>query len=290
MIISVSRRTDIPACYSEWFFNHLKAGHAMVKNPFNPKQIKKADLSPQAVDAFVFWTKDPKPMLTRLDELSDYTYYFTFTLTPYGIDIEPGFNDKSYLIQTFKDLSLMIGQEKVIWRYDPILLNDKYTKEFHIEKFKGIAAELKGFTEKCVISFVDSYRSISKALASIGSKEIKVQDMKEMAEPMSKAALNSNMILATCCEPLDLSTYGITNNKCIDDDLISRISGKEIKAGKDHNQREACGCAASIDIGAYDTCPKGCLYCYANHSRKTLKRNLMKHNPNSPFLDGLESI
>ena len=286
MIISASRRTDIPACYSDWFFKRLKAGFAMVRNPFNPKQVKKVDLSPQAVDGFVFWTKDPSPMIPRLIELKSYSFYFTFTLTSYGKDIEPGFNDKCTLIKTFKDLSLMIGPEKVIWRYDPIILNDKYTKEFHIEKFREMATELNGYTEKCIISFVDSYLSINKSLQAIGSEEINNQDMKNLAAPFSKAALNNSMQIATCCEPADLSLYGITHNKCIDEELLSKISGAEIKASKDRNQRGACGCATSVDIGAYDTCHKSCLYCYANHSQKTLKRNLMNHNPDSPFLTG----
>ncbi|MDX1359159.1 MAG: DUF1848 family protein, partial [Clostridia bacterium] len=144
MIISSSRRTDIPACYSDWFFNRLEAGFAMVRNPFNPKQVRRVDLSPQSVDGFVFWTKDPKPMISRLNELKYYSYYFTFTLTPYESDIEPAFANKGTLLQTFKDLALMIGPEKVIWRYDPIIISDKYTKEFHIEKFNEMAGELKG--------------------------------------------------------------------------------------------------------------------------------------------------
>jgi hypothetical protein len=205
-------------------------------------------------------------------------------LNPYEEDIEPAFAYKGTLLKTFKDLSLMIGHEKVIWRYDPIIINKKYTKEFHIEKFNEMAGELKGYTEKCVISFVDSYRSIRKNLQNIGSEVISAQDMLDIAAQISKGALKNKKLIATCCETEDLSPYGITSNKCIDDELLSRISGKEIKVGRDRNQRKACGCAASIDIGAYDTCPKGCLYCYANHSPKTLKRNISNHNPDSTSL------
>jgi len=285
MIISVSRRTDIPACYSEWFFNRIKDGYCMVCNPYNPKQIKRVDLSPEAVDGFVFWTKDPSPMMLRLNELENYNYYFTYTLTPYEDDIEPGFSDKGTLVKIFKDLSLAIGPEKVIWRYDPIILNEKYTSAYHKNSFVEMAEQLKGYTEKCVISFVDDYRSVTKALESIGSEPISEQDISEIAEHFSKAALKNNMQLATCCEPNDLSQYGIIHNKCIDAGLLSRISGIEITAGKDRNQRQACGCAASVDIGAYNTCPKGCLYCYANHNLKRLEKNQKNHNPESLSLN-----
>lgn len=284
MIVSASRRTDIPACYSDWFFNRIRNGYCMVSNPYNPKQIKRVDLSPEAVDGFVFWTKDPAPMLPRLNELENYNYYFTFTLTPYDKEIEPGFLDKATLLKTFKDLSLMIGAEKVIWRYDPVILNDKYSIDFHIDKFWEFSEHLSDYTNKCVISFVDEYRSISKALASIGAQAIPEEQMIEMAEHFSKAALKADMKLATCCESIDLSPYGIAHNSCIDSKLLSQIAGRQIKAGRDKNQRENCGCAASIDIGVYDTCPKGCLYCYATHSKNVLSKNLETHNAYLPGL------
>ena len=236
------------------------------------------------VDGFVFWTKDPSPMIPRLSELDGYSYYFTFTITPYDYDIEPGFADKNTLIQTFRNLSLLIGAERVIWRYDPILISKRYSKNYHISKFSEFAEKLKGYTRKCVISFVDEYRAISKSLESIGSMPISISDMYEIGKHMSKAALNNDMVLATCSETANLSPFGIAHNCCIDAVLLSRISGKEIKSKKDRNQRISCGCAKSLDIGQYDTCFKGCLYCYANRSNKTLGKSILKHDPSSPFL------
>ena len=161
MIISVSRRTDIPSYYSEWFFNRLKDGYAYVRNPMNPHQISEVSLSPDVVDGIVFWTKNPTPMLNRLDELQDYTYYFQFTLTPYGVDIEKNIPSKNKIvIPTFQKLSTLIGKDRVIWRYDPILLNDKYTLQYHMKYFRVLCDKLAGYTEKCTISFLDLYKNI----------------------------------------------------------------------------------------------------------------------------------
>jgi len=141
MILSVSRRTDIPNYYSEWFYNRIREGFLYVRNPMNPHQISKISLSSDIVDCIVFWTKNPANMMPRLDELQNYKYYFQFTLTGYGKDIEPNIpNKRKDLIKTFQNLSERIGSEKVIWRYDPILLNEKYISEYHIKAFKEIAS------------------------------------------------------------------------------------------------------------------------------------------------------
>lgn len=158
MILSVSRRTDIPNYYPEWFFNRIKEGFVYVRNPMNPRQISRIDISPDVVDCIVFWTKNPEPMLERLNELSDYRYYFQFTLTGYGRDIEPGIpHKKEKMIPVFKDLADRIGKQRVIWRYDPIMFTSTYTPEYHLKAFEQIASALNGYTEKCVISFVDFY-------------------------------------------------------------------------------------------------------------------------------------
>ena len=143
MIISASRRTDIPNYYSEWFFNRIKEGYVLVRNPMNISQVSKISLSPDVVDGIVFWTKNPLPILDRLEELREYTYYFQFTLTPYGKDVEPNVPSKNDLIiPSFRKLSERIGKERVVWRYDPILFNDKYTMDYHIKYFKALAAKL----------------------------------------------------------------------------------------------------------------------------------------------------
>ena len=168
MILSASRRTDIPNYYSEWFFNRIKEGYAYVRNPVNPRQISEILLTPDVVDCIVFWTKNPAQMMARLGELSAYNYYFQFTLTGYGKDIERGVpHKKERMLPIFRELSQMIGKERVIWRYDPIIINDKYTTEYQISAFRQIAQALDGFTEKVVISFVDIYSKIKKNMERI---------------------------------------------------------------------------------------------------------------------------
>ena len=195
MIISASRRTDIPAFYSEWFINRIKEGYVIVRNPMNNKQLLRIILSPDIVDCIVFWTKNPIPMIPRLDELKDYCYYFQFTLTGYGRDIEAHLPDKKKaLIPAFQRLSEKIGPEKVIWRYDPILINDRYTMDYHLKAFEEIASSLKGFTEKCVFSFVDTYTRNLKAMQSLGVRDVTDDEMRSMAVRLRDIAASNSIV------------------------------------------------------------------------------------------------
>ncbi|EOD01162.1 DUF1848 domain-containing protein [Caldisalinibacter kiritimatiensis] len=286
MIISVSRRTDIPAFYSDWFFNRLKEGYVYVRNPFNRKQVSKINLNPEVVDCFVFWTKDPLPMMKRLDELKDYCYYFQFTLTPYRRDIETNIRKKRDIIKTFKQLSNIIGKEKVIWRYDPIFINEFYNKEYHYEWFERFAYELSNYTEKCVISFIDLYKKTLRNTKHLNIEELKDEDIFQIAEKFSSVAQKYNIKIETCSESIDLTQYGIKKGKCINDKLISRILGCQLDVKKDNTQREVCGCVKSIDIGEYNTCKHNCLYCYANFNYKQVDEKYKKHLRNSPLLVG----
>lgn len=285
MIISASRRTDIPSHYSAWFFNRLKEGHVFVRNPMNTHQVSKIKLSPDVVDCIVFWTKNPKPMLDKLTLLKDYRYYFQFTLTSYGKDVEENVPLKSdEVIDTFQKLSCAIGRERVIWRYDPIFFNEKYSADYHLRYFEKLARRLRDYTEKCTISFIDDYPRIRRSMASLNIQAMSSPQKLQIAGSMAKIADENGLQIDTCSEAIDLSKFGITHAKCIDDALIERIIGCPIIAEKDKNQRLECGCAASIDIGAYDTCQNGCRYCYANHSRKAAGNNPSKYHAFSPLL------
>lgn len=285
MILSASRRTDLPAFYSEWFFRRLREGYACVRNPRNPRQVSRIPLSPDVVDGIVFWTKDPRPMLGRLGELREYPYYFQFTLSPYGSDLEPGLPSKrEVLLPAFRELARRLGPERVVWRYDPILLSRRYSLQAHGELFGEFARYLRGSTQKCVISFLDFYRNTEKNLRGQGLLPLGGEEMLELGARLSEAARENGMSLEACSEPLDLSALGIGRARCIDAELLSRISGRRLEAPKDKNQRRGCGCAESVDLGAYDTCRHGCLYCYANHSRKLLSE--MVHDPSSSLLSG----
>ena len=284
MIISASRRTDIPAFYSDWFFNRIKERYVLVRNPMNYRQISKVNLSPEVVDCIVFWTKNPEPILAKLDKLKDYNFYFQFTLTPYAQDVELSLPAKGCLIESFKRLATKIGPEKLIWRYDPIFLNQKYTLEYHIEYFEKMAKQLKDYTEKCTISFLDFYPKIKSNIKALGITEMNPEQQWRLAENLAKIAFAYGLKLDTCCEKIDLSELGIGHAKCIDDELISRIVGSPLKVEKDKNQRLECGCVSSIDIGLYNTCCHGCKYCYANHSLASVQKNRQQYDPESPLL------
>lgn len=286
MILSVSRRTDIPAFYSKWFFNRMKEGYFLVKNPMNPHQISRVEINPSIIDCIVFWTKNPKPMLNQLDYLKGYNYYFQFTLTPYDKSLEPNVPRKKYIIDTFVELSERIGKDKVIWRYDPIILTDIYTKEYHYKWFEYLAHKLSNYTDKCVISFLDLYKKTERNMKEIKVTPLLKSDMEEMADRLSKIAYKYNLILESCSEEIPLDKFGINHGKCIDDKLISKLIGCNINAQKDQNQREVCGCVKSMDIGAYNTCKHHCLYCYANFSKVTVEKQILEHDINSPLLIG----
>lgn len=286
MILSVSRRSDIPAFYTEWFFNRLKEGFVYVRNPMNHRQVSEVELNPGVIDCIVFWTKDPVNMLSKLDLLCDYQYYFQVTINSYDNAIERNVPDKTKVVQAFQALSKMIGRERTLWRYDPIILTKEMDMESHCRNFELFAAKLEGYTGQCTISFVDSYKKMERNMSSITYLPISDDTMKMMGERLAQIGQRHGISIKTCSEQIDLSSVGIEHGKCVDGELISRIIGKPIDAKKDKNQREICGCAESIDIGAYNTCRHGCLYCYANFSDNAVKNNLLKHDPNSPMLIG----
>ena len=187
MLLSVSRRTDIPNYYSEWFYNRIKAGFVYVRNPMNYRQVSEIRLTPDGTDCIIFWTKNPAPMMERLDELKEYAYYFQFTLTGYGRDVERNLPDKrTVLIPAFQNLSDRIGRERVIWRYDPIFFSDQYTREYHLNAFRCIAKALRGYTEKCVISFVDIYPKNRKNMERLSCHAPNEREIREFAEKLNE--------------------------------------------------------------------------------------------------------
>ena len=287
MILSVSRRTDIPAFYSEWFFRRMEEGYLCVRNPRNPHQVSRISLSSDVVDGLVFWSKNPAPMLDKLSRLEGIPYYIQFTLTSYGRDLEPGLPSKNdVLIPTFQRLSRRIGPERLIWRYDPILLTPQYTVPYHIRYFEAMAKRLSGYTQTCVISFVDMYRHLGPVSRKMQFLPLGTGEIYALAEAFSKIATRYGLKLETCAEVVDLSRFGISHGHCIDKALLERIAGVPLTLEKDKGQRPECGCAASIDIGMYDSCPHGCKYCYANHAPALLKKNLILHDPASSLLLG----
>ena len=287
MILSVSRRTDVPNYYSDWFINRLKEGFLYVRNPMNTHQISRINLSPEVIDCIVFWTKNPANMLGKLEYLQDYAYYFQFTLTGYGRDIEPNLpNKRKELIPAFQKLSEKIGKEKVIWRYDPILLSDKYTADYHLRAFEEIAGNLAGYTEKAVISFVDLYEKTWRNIRGLGIRLATEKEMMGLAAEMARIASKYNLEIESCAEQWDFQKVGIQRGSCIDKKLIERIIGCRLTGQKDKNQRKECGCFESVEVGAYNTCLNGCRYCYANFSDEKVKENIKLYSQDAPLLCG----
>ena len=294
-IISASRRTDIPTYFSDWLLNRLENGSVMVRNPYNPSQVSEIPLNKNLIDCIVLWTKNPIPMIPKLNRLNaiGIPYYFQYTLTAYGRDMEENLPDKYTLTKAFKELCEK-GNGHVIWRYDPIMFNEKYTPEFHLGEFERLASSLCGYTEKCVISFVDSYSHNKNEINEAGVDRITKKDLTDFCKKLSYIADSFGMKIGTCAEVVDLEECGIEHNKCVDPKYIEEIIGVPIKAKKDGTQRESCGCIESIDIGSYNTCLNGCKYCYACKNRNVLMKNFSRYDPDSPLLcdslSGNESI
>ena len=287
MILSVSRRTDIPNYYSDWFISRIKEGFLYVRNPMNPHQISRIDLSPDVVDCIVFWTKNPANMIEKLEHLKDYAYYFQFTLTGYGRDVEPNLpNKREELIPTFKRLSEKIGKEKVIWRYDPILISERYTMDYHLRAFEEIAGNLADHTEKVVISFIDFYSKTQRNTRELDIRQMTNEEIIKLAEKMAQIASRYNLMIETCAEQINLQEVGIGHGSCIDKKLIERILGCKLIVEKDKNQRGECGCVESVEVGAYNTCLNGCKYCYANFNDNRVRDNVKLYDQDSAILCG----
>lgn len=249
--------------------------------------ISRVSLDPAVIDCVVFWTKNPAPMIEKLDRLADYKYYFQFTLNPYGTELESKLPPLDKRIDTFKRLADKIGKEKVVWRYDPILTNEQYTVAFHQDKFAEMASALQGYTEKCMLGFIDHYPHVRASLHEFNIETLAKEDIEAMAVTFKKTADELSMELDTCTIKVDLSHIGILSGLCVDNRLIERITGYPILSRKDKNQRDICRCVESIDIGTYESCLNGCIYCYAiKGNYNTAKFNRSKHDKNSPMLIG----
>ena len=248
MFISASRRTDIPSHYSEWFMNRIRAGFVLVRNPVNPRQVSRVSLSPDVVDGIVFWTKNPIPMLDRLDGLSGYMYCFQFTLNAYGAEVERGIPSKNaQLVDAFRRLSDKIGPERVLWRYDPIFVSSKYTVEYHLKYFEALARRLAGYTGQCTMSFLDVYGNTARNMAPLHARTPSEQERAVLAAGLAEIAAGYGLRLRSCAEPDSLRRYGIEPASCVDARLFEKLLGCRLDAGRDATQRPYCGCAGSVD-------------------------------------------
>lgn len=301
MIISASRRTDIPAFYSRWFINRIRAGFCEVPNPFNRGQVSHISLLPEDVDAIVFWTRNPRPLFPYLDELDarGYRYYFQYTLLGYPPEIDAQNPASQASLVTFRELAQRIGPRRVIWRYDPIVLSQATPPAYHREAFASLAGSLEGYTGRSVISIMDDYPKIRGRLQEMARRgaqmlPVSIDDsvhqgrvpgwLGDLLRDLAEIAQSHRMEMVSCAEETDLRLYGILPGMCVDDLYIKSVFGIEVAHTKDPGQRRACGCVVSKDIGVYDTCLFGCVYCYATTSFARARANYLRHDPEAPSL------
>lgn len=294
-IISASRRTDIPAFYSEWFMNRIRAGWCQVPNPLNYNQLSYVSLKPEDVAAIVFWSKNPKPMLKHLHELDDrgLRYYFQFAVNDYPSILEPNTPSLHTRLETFHEISNHVSPLRVIWRYDPIIISNYTPPDFHRDKFSAIAAILKGYTKRVMVSLVDYYKKTNHRLSELEKKGYQFDReaahsrvVWNLLKNLSSIAKSNEMEIFTCAEERDFSGAGIYPGRCIDGELLFRLWALHGHTQKDPTQRDACLCVVSKDIGINDTCIHGCPYCYSTRNIEIAKHRYSEHDPESPVIWG----
>lgn len=280
MIVSASRRTDIPAFHTEWFIDRLRAGYCVVTHRAGSGLYHRIPLTPDAVDCIVFRSKNPAPMLRRLDDLRPYSFLFNITMNPYGREMEPHVPPLEQRIDTFRALALRIGPERMIWRYDPVILSPEYGLDFHRRAFDYLCRELQGRAYKCMIGFILHHPFVARRIDPLAVRRRDTEDMLAIGRLFGRIARHYALRLETCAEATDLTEFGIEHGACVERRQIEQIAGYGFCKVKENYLRPHCRCMESVDIGHYSTCSHGCLYCYA-----TPDRPLPPADPRSPSLD-----
>ena len=284
MILQTGFRTDIPAFYSEWFANRLRAGYVLVRNPYNPQAVTRYELNPDMVDLIGFCTKNPASMLPKMDLLRSYGQYWFVTITPYGPEIEPHVPPKETVLCDFVALSEIVGPDSIGWRYDPIFLSDTYTVERHIQEFTRMAAVLAGHTHTCVISFIDLYAKVRRNFPQV--QGVSRADRLTLGKAFVEIGRQYGLTIRPCAEEDELDPYGADCSGCMTQQIFETALHRRLHLPPGKNSRKECACFMTADIGAYNTCGHLCRYCYANYSKELVAQNMRQHDPQSPFLIG----
>lgn len=285
MIINTGGRTDSVQYYTKWLLKRFEAGYVLSRNPLFPNKVTRYELTPDKVDCVVFCSKNYKPILSDIKSITDkFNTYFHYTITAYGKDIEPGVPGIDESIETLIELSKIVGKKRVAWRYDPVLLTDKYTIDTHKKTFEYMAQKLAPYIDRCIFSFVEMYKKLQSNMPELIPLTIK--DINVLAKILGSIAKETGIYIQTCGTNGDFSRYGIHNSGCMTLDILGKANGIEFKTLKHKGMRQGCHCIESRDIGAYDTYMNGCKYCYANQSPQKAFENYKFHNPNSPLLLG----
>ena len=284
MIIQTGQRTDIPAFYSEWFANRLKEGYVLVRNPFNPASVTRYELDPAVVDLIGFCSKNPAPLLKYAELLTPYRQYWFVTITPYGKDIEPYVPEPNYVMQTFKEISNMVGADNIVWRYDPIIVDRSWTLQRHLNVFSSMASALAGYTRICVISFIDLYEKVKCNYPE--ATKVSKDDQLCLTEAMVKIGKKHDLAIKPCGESKSLEAVGADCSGCMTVSTFESAIGQHLNVPSNPKNRKECACYITGDIGQYNTCGHLCRYCYANADADVVLRNKAAHDPKSPLLIG----
>ena len=285
MIINTGGRTDTVQYYTEWLLNRFSEGYVLSRNPLFPNKVTRYELTPDQVDCVVFCSKNYKPILPQLHEITDkFHTYFHYTITAYGKDIEPGVPSIGESIETLIALSKQVGKERIAWRYDPVLLTERYTVETHLQTFEQMASVLAPYLDRCIFSFVEMYKKLAVNMPEL--IPLTEQDKETLAEGLGAIAKKHGIYLQTCGANGDYTRYGIHSSGCMTLEILGQANGIKFKSLKHKGMREGCHCIESRDIGAYDTCMNGCKYCYANKNPRKAFENYKLHNPKSALLLG----
>ncbi len=285
MIINASQRTDIPSFYSEWFYNRVREGFVCVRNPFNTSSVVRYKISPSAVDGIIFTTKNPRPMISTLSCISSYNPYFFVTITPYESDIEPNVPHYADAASSLISLSAIVGKNALCWRYDPVLITEKYSISYHIKVFTELCKILENSVSSCTLSFVQLYDKTKRNFPGI--REVHMDEKIELLSHIVPAALKYGIRVKTCAVPDELTIEGLQKEGCITRSVFESFTGIRVPRMSGGAKRKNCLCdLPTRDIGEYNSCLHGCLYCYANYDHKLVKKNYEHHDPSSPILIG----
>lgn len=285
MIINTGGRTDSVQYYTKWLLKRFEEGYVLSRNPLFPNKVTRYELTPDKVDCVVFCSKNYKPILSDIKNITDkFNTYFHYTITAYGKDVEPGVPSIDESIETLTELSEIVGKKRVAWRYDPVLLTEKYTIDAHKKTFEYMAQKLAPHIDRCIFSFVEMYKKLQYNMPEL--IPLGIEDMNSLAQILGGIAKENGIYIQTCGTNGDFSKYGIHKSGCMTLDILGKANGIEFKTLKHKGMRQGCHCIESRDIGAYDTCMNGCKYCYANKNPQKAFENYKFHNPNSPLLLG----
>lgn len=283
MILNTGGRTDTVNYFSEWLLNRFAAGYAYSRNPFHPDVVNRIDLNPRTIDVVEFCSKNYRPILSRLHEITErFNCHFHYTITAYDKDIEPNVPGIDESVETLRDLSAQVGKEKIIWRYDPVLLTGKYTIERHLATFDYMAGRIAPYVSRCLFSFVVWYKKLHlPELQPISGRQKEL-----IAKGLGEMAAKHHLYIQTCGTKESYEQYGIHHSGCMTRAVYEHSLGLHFKKVAERGNRPGCRCMESRGLGDYNTCLNGCRYCYANYDHEKARENYRLHDPESPLMIG----